>query len=178
MQSIPLTDFKSLCIVLSLFFLSAEALALETSPSESDGVRQIYLPSDFAQFPPRSAFDLVRQIPGFSVNEGGGDRGFGQADTNVLINGRRISGKSNGPTQALERLSVESVIRIEILDGASLDIGGMSGQVVNVITDADKRSPVYTVTPRGSAPVVPTPRNVCVSLVWRLRVGAVIRSGP
>ena len=139
MQSIPLTDFKSLCIVLSLFFLSAEALALETSPSESDGVRQIYLPSDFAQFAPRSAFDLVRQIPGFSVNEGGGDRGFGQADTNVLINGRRISGKSNGPTQALERLSVESVIRIEILDGASLDIGGMSGQVVNVITDADKK---------------------------------------
>ena len=135
--------------MLSLFFLSAEALALETSPSESDGVRQIYLPSDFAQFAPRSAFDLVRQIPGFSVNEGGGDRGFGQADTNVLINGRRISGKSNGPTQALERLSVESVIRIEILDGASLDIGGMSGQVVNVITDADKKiTGLYRYSPR------------------------------
>ena len=149
MPLIPSTDVKSLCFVLSLLFLAAEALTLEASASQSEGVRQTYLPSDFAQFAPRSAFDLVRQIPGFSVNEGGGDRGFGQADTNVLINGRRISGKSNGPTQALERLSVESVIRIEILDGASLDIGGMSGQVVNVITDADKKiTGLYRYSPR------------------------------
>ena len=115
MSAIPFTDVKSLCFALSLLFLAAEALTLEASTSQSEGVRQTYLPSHFAQFAPRSAFDLVRQIPGFSVNEGGGDRGFGQADTNVLINGRRISGKSNGPTQALERLSVETVIRIEIL---------------------------------------------------------------
>ena len=149
MPSIVSTNFKSLSYAVSLVFLLAEASVLQASPRQSEGIRQTYLPSDFSQFAPRSALDLVRQIPGFSVNEGGEDRGFGQADTNVLINGRRVSGKSNGPTQALERLSVESVIRIEILDGASLDIGGMSGQVVNVITDADKKiSGLYRYAPR------------------------------
>ncbi len=106
----------------------------EVEASKSDGIRQTYYPDDFAQFAPRSALDLVNQVPGFSIREGKGDRGFGQADTNVLINGRRISGKSNGPKQALQRLSLDSVIRLEVLDGASLDIGGISGQVVNVIT--------------------------------------------
>ena len=127
-----------LCAACSLSLLLANPCALQASPSHSESVRQTYLPSDFAQFAPRSAFDLVKQIPGFSIDEGGDDRGFGQADTNVLINERRISGKSNGPTQALERLSVDTVIRIEILDGASLDIGGISGQVVNVVTASDK----------------------------------------
>ena len=145
----PSTDLKSLWFAFSLLFLAVNSSELQASASHTQAVRQTYLPSDFSQFAPRSAFDLVRQIPGFSVNEGGEDRGFGQADTNVLINGRRVSGKSNGPTQALERLSVESVIRIEILDGASLDIGGMSGQVVNVITDADKKiSGLYRYSPR------------------------------
>ena len=161
----PSTDLKSLWFAFSLVFLAVNSSELQASASHTQAVRQTYLPSDFSQFAPRSAFDLVRQIPGFSVNEGGEDRGFGQADTNVLINGRRVSGKSNGPTQALERLSVESVIRIEILDGASLDIGGMSGQVVNVITDADKRSAVYIVTPRGSVRAAPTVRSDCVNLV-------------
>ena len=110
------------------------AFMSQASASLSESVRQTYLPSDFAQFAPRSALDLVKQVPGFSIDEGGGDRGFGQADTNVLINGRRISGKSNGPKRALQRLSLDSVVRLEVLDGASLDIGGLSGQVVNVIT--------------------------------------------
>ena len=112
----------------------SNSFVAEVEASKSDGVRRTYLPGEFAQFAPRSAFDLVSQVPGFSIREGQGDRGFGQADTNVLINGRRISGKSNGPKQALQRLSLDSVIRLEVLDGASLDIGGLSGQVVNVIT--------------------------------------------
>ena len=120
-----------------------------SATGNSNSVRQTYLPDDFARFAPRSALDMVRQIPGFSVNDGEGERGFGQADTNVLINNRRVSGKSNGPRQALERLSVESVIRLEILDGASLDIGGLSGQVLNVVTSSQKQiSGRYSYSPR------------------------------
>ena len=120
-----------------------------SATDNSNSVRQTYSPADFVRFAPRSALDMVQQIPGFSVNDGEGDRGFGQADTNVLINGRRVSGKSNGPRQALERLSVESVIRLEILDGASLDIGGLSGQVLNVITSSNKQlSGRYSYSPR------------------------------
>ncbi|MEM9312685.1 MAG: TonB-dependent receptor plug domain-containing protein, partial [Pseudomonadota bacterium] len=69
--------------------------------------RRSYTPEDFARFAPRSALDMAQQVPGFSIREGEGARGLGQADTNVLINGRRISGKSNGPVAALQRIPTE-----------------------------------------------------------------------
>ncbi len=96
--------------------------------------RRSYSPDDFDRFAPRSALDMARQVPGFQIREGDGARGLGQADTNVLINGRRISGKSNGPVAALQRIPTEEVVRLELVDGASLDIGGLTGQVLNVIT--------------------------------------------
>ncbi|MDJ0977135.1 MAG: TonB-dependent receptor plug domain-containing protein [Erythrobacter sp.] len=96
--------------------------------------RRSYTPDDFARFAPRSALDMARQVPGFQIREGDGARGLGQADTNVLINGRRISGKSNGPVAALQRIPTEEVLRLELVDGATLDIGGLTGQVLNVIT--------------------------------------------
>ena len=130
---------RSIAFVCMLLLAAAVSL-VEASTTEADAIRQTYYPEDFSQFVPRSALDLVKQVPGFSIDEGGGDRGFGQADTNVLINGRRVSGKSNGPMAALERLSVDSVIRLEVVDGASLDIGGISGQVINVITAADRET--------------------------------------
>ena len=98
--------------------------------------RRSYTPEDFARFAPRSALDMARQVPGFQIREGDGARGLGQADTNVLINGRRISGKSNGPVAALQRIPTEEVVRLELVDGASLDIGGLTGQVLNVITSS------------------------------------------
>ncbi|KWV92627.1 hypothetical protein AUC45_00120 [Erythrobacter sp. YT30] len=110
-----------------------------TAPASADTsgnttTRRSFGPEDFARFAPRSALDMARQVPGFSIQEGDGARGLGQADTNVLINGRRISGKSNGPVAALQRIPTEEVLRLELVDGASLDIGGLSGQVLNVIT--------------------------------------------
>ena len=96
--------------------------------------RRTFTPEDFARFAPRSALDMARQVPGFSIRAGGGDRGLGQADTNILVNGRRVSGKSNGPVAALRRIPTEEVLRLELVDGASLDIGGLTGQVLNVIT--------------------------------------------
>ncbi len=101
--------------------------------------RATFTPADFERFAPRNALDMAQQVPGFTIREGGNDRGLGQADTNVLINGRRISGKSNGPVDALQRIPVEDVVRLELVDGASLDIGGLSGQVLNVVTQSTGR---------------------------------------
>jgi outer membrane receptor for ferrienterochelin and colicin len=103
---------------------------------EAATTRSIFTPEDFARFAPRSALDMARQVPGFSIRSGDGARGLGQADTNVLLNGRRISGKSNGPVEALRRISAEDVVRLELVDGASLDIGGLTGQVLNVVTQS------------------------------------------
>ena len=86
---------------------------------------------------------MVSRIPGFTLsgsNQGPGrganERGFGQADSNVLINGQRPSTKSSGASETLSRILAKSVIRIEILDGASLNIPGLSGQVANIVYKA------------------------------------------
>jgi TonB-dependent Receptor Plug Domain len=113
---------------------ASEVMADAGEGSDTAGARATFTPEDFANFAPRSAADMARQVPGFSIREGDGARGLGAADTNVLINGRRISGKSNGPVEALGRIPVEEVVRLELVDGASLDIGGLTGQVLNVVT--------------------------------------------
>lgn len=97
---------------------------------------QIYTVDDFAQYAPRTALDMVGQIPGFSLSRGDNSRGFGQAQENVLINGQRISSKSSSARDALNRIPVDNVVSIEIIDGASLDIPGLNGQVVNVTTNS------------------------------------------
>ncbi len=105
-------------------------------PSSQSNTRRTFTPEDFERFAPRSALDMARQIPGFSIQSDDGARGLGQANTNVIVNGRRISGKSNGPVEALQRIPAEEVVRLELVDGASLDIGGLSGQVLNVVTNS------------------------------------------
>ena len=95
-----------------------------------------FTPEDFARFNPRTALDMVAQIAGFQIEaQDNSQRGFGQATGNVLINGQRLSGKSNDAVEALGRIPAADVVRIEVQDGAQLDIPGLSGQVVNIITN-------------------------------------------
>ena len=123
---------------------AAQDVPTEPAPGANAGgaastTRSTFAPEDFARFAPRNALDMARQVPGFAIRAGDGARGLGQADTNVLINGRRISGKSNGPVEALRRISVEDVVRLELVDGASLEIGGLTGQVLNIVTRSSGR---------------------------------------
>jgi len=103
-------------------------------PVAATNGKQVYTPQDFARFAPKSALDMVKQVPGFSIQEADERRGLGQATANVLIDGKRISGKSNDSETALGRINASDVTRIEIIDGATLDIPGLSGQVANVVT--------------------------------------------
>lgn len=109
--------------------------AIETVAPASAGDGQNYTPADFARFSPNSALDMVQQIPGFTIQQGDERRGLGQGGDNVLINGERVSGKSNDAVTTLGRISAANVIRIEVRDAASLDIPGLSGQVVNVVAE-------------------------------------------
>jgi outer membrane receptor for ferrienterochelin and colicins len=106
----------------------------ETLEARIESGKQIYEASAFARFAPQTALDMVRQIPGFVITESSGDRGLGEATQNVLFNGQRISGKSNDAGTVLGRTPAKSVVRIEIADGATLNIPGLSGQVLNLIT--------------------------------------------
>ncbi|MGJ8558736.1 MAG: TonB-dependent receptor plug domain-containing protein [Litorimonas sp.] len=97
---------------------------------------ETYSPAFFAQFQPNTALDMVERIPGFSLRSSDTERGFGEAGTNVLINGQRPSTKAQDADDILSRISARTVVRIELLDGASLDIPGLSGQVVNIVARA------------------------------------------
>lgn len=92
----------------------------------------------FARFSPRNALDMLQQVPGFAIRETDEARGLGQASGNVLINGQRISGKTDDATTQLSRIAAANVVRIELLEGATLGIPGLSGQVANVVTRAGK----------------------------------------
>jgi hypothetical protein len=104
----------------------------------ADGTGQgrgtVYEPAYFAQFAPRNALDMVARIPGFVITEERGSaRGLGQASQNVLINGERLSSKSDSARDQLQRIPANDVVRIEIVDGTVLDIPGLTGQVANVV---------------------------------------------
>ncbi|MDC0886558.1 TonB-dependent receptor plug domain-containing protein [Altererythrobacter sp.] len=102
-----------------------------------DGQGQVYPPSYFEQFAPRNALDMLSQVPGFQISSGGGGgaRGLGQADQNVIVNGERLSSKSDSVSSQLQRIPAGDVVRIEIVDGTSLDFPGLTGQVANVVVD-------------------------------------------
>jgi outer membrane receptor for ferrienterochelin and colicins len=117
----------------------AQTAALSSLQPRTKGGRQIYDAGQFSRFNPRTALDMVLQVPGFTIDTGDGDeRGLGQADENVLINGTRISGKNNDAFTFLGRISASNVIRIEIVEGATLSISGLSGQVLNLVTNVDE----------------------------------------
>jgi len=119
-------NFRAVNVLLSILALSA--LAQTTAPEA-----RTYVPADFAQFAPRTAYDMLTRVPGFGIKEENLERGLGEATGNVVINGQRISGKSNDVVTELTRIPATNVERIEIVDGATLNIPGLSGQVANVI---------------------------------------------
>lgn len=109
------------------------ALAAPNEDTAEDAT-QVFEPAYYAAFAPRSALDMVDQTPGFAIKENGGKRGMGAGDANVLIDSRRIPVKSMSVREALSRIGADRVVRIEITDGARLDVPGLNGQVINVIT--------------------------------------------
>jgi len=118
------------------FAQAAPAAAPDAQPATpSAGAARTYTPADFTRFAPRNAYDMLSNVPGFAIDQTVSDRrGLGQATGNVLINGERFSGKSTDILTELRRISASNVARIEIVDAATLNVSGLSGQVANVIT--------------------------------------------
>jgi hypothetical protein len=156
----------ALCMVIPVY-------ALEESGDRSQSYDLAY----FDQYVPRSALDMVEQIPGFQLQKSDGKRGLGQGGANILINNERISGKTDAEDQ-LSRITASAVVRIDIVDGASLDIPGLSGQVANIITKNTGVSGTWEWRPqfrkhldanlwRGSATVSGETGNLSYSLTFR-----------
>ena len=118
-----------------------DAAVAQTSGQTSNPAQStvVYDAAYFAPFAPVTLEDMIRNIPGGasllnSLRSGGNDRGFGSAGAPLLINGRRMSGKSNDIATQLARIQASQVERIELIRGNAegLDIRS-KGILYNVI---------------------------------------------
>ena len=117
---------------------TAPAPSQVTSPPQAEASQQgvlVFTPDFFADQRPNTALDMVNRIPGFSVQDGDGSRGFEGAVGNILINGARPASKNDAGSSVLSRTLVPQVERIELVRGGApgIDMQGYS-VVVNVIT--------------------------------------------
>ncbi len=142
--------------------LSVSALAQDQVQTAASGERRFTV-KDFEQFSPVNALDMVQRIPGFSIEGGNDQRGFGSNASNVLIDGDRPSTKSEDIFTLLSRIPATQVDYITLTESAGAD-GEARGKsnVVNVVRkNTGKVSGTYDmsvtvgqrhdVTPYGSA---------------------------
>lgn len=98
----------------------------------------VFEPGFFADQNPNTALDMVNRVPGFSLDDGDGGRGFEGTVGNVLINGSRPASKNDTGSSVLGRTLASQVVRIELIRGgaAGIDMQGYS-VVVNVVTSGE-----------------------------------------
>ena len=143
-MAFPLTARYTLAASALLFSLSGGVIAQDNVGDDSTVV---YRADYFAEFNPITAQDMVNRIPGvggatgsgggFGGGAGGGNGGRGLGGgggSEIIINGKRMAGKSNQASGQLDRITAGQVDYIELIRGTSgdLDVRG-SGVVVNVI---------------------------------------------
>ncbi len=94
----------------------------------------------FQRFEPLSVGDMMKRVPGVSFQSDIGEyaepslRGIGAEYTQVLINGRRVTGGTNDNTVVVDRIPAELVERIEIIRSPSSDIDSQGiGGTLNII---------------------------------------------
>src|SRR6059058_6073976 len=127
------------CLLCAGAGMAAFTPALAQPHVTAASAKRVYAPADFARFAPKTAYDMLAQVPSFSIRSADQERGLGQASENVLINGQRIADKSGGAIDQLKRASASAVERIEIVQAASLGIPGLSGEVANVILRVESK---------------------------------------
>jgi hypothetical protein len=102
----------------------------------------VYDAAYFAPFAPRTAYDIVQHVPGFTLDLGSTQtqngsvdvRGFAGTAGNVVINGSRPSTKAETIDITLQRIPAQRVVRVEVSPGDRFgsDYAGKS-QVLNII---------------------------------------------
>ena len=112
------------------------------TPAAKDGRKTVYEAAFFAQYAPRSAYDIVQRVPGFTLDLGATQtqqgsvdvRGFAGTAGNVVINGARPSTKAETLEVTLARIPAQQVVRVELGPGDlyGSDYAGKS-QVLNVV---------------------------------------------
>ncbi len=112
--------------------------------SNRDDARVVYDQAYFSQFNAITAEDLLIRVPGIQdiLREAQSQtstsatvrRGFGSTGDQILIDGRRLSGKANTIAAALQRIQADQVERVEVIRGTAADLDVRTeGIVVNIV---------------------------------------------
>lgn len=124
---------------------SAFAAGQADDPVQQYSAITRYTFDNFAEFAPVTLLDMLDRIPeaqqiiaqSSGGNRGGGKRGFGAGGDQILINGKRLSGKANNISDTMARVSAGNVKEIQLIRGTveGLDVQS-DGLVINVVLEA------------------------------------------
>src|SRR5688572_1259 len=94
----------------------------------------------FQRFEPLSVGEMMKRVPGVTFSDDVGEyaapslRGIGSEYTQILINGRRISGSGSDNTVLVDRIPAELVERVEIIRSPTSDMDSQGiGGTLNII---------------------------------------------
>ncbi|MHA1543802.1 MAG: TonB-dependent receptor plug domain-containing protein [Alphaproteobacteria bacterium] len=113
--------------------------AADVIQPEIDSNTTSYGQDFFARYPNAiSVLDIINRIPAGKriLDQSGNDnaRGFSRNTDLILIDGKRLAGKSNGSEAALQRITIDKVLRVDIIQGSSPDIKVNSQEsIINII---------------------------------------------
>jgi hypothetical protein len=121
----------------------AQAPATQSATASTQRTRTtVYDAAYFAQFAPRTAYDIAQHVPGFQLDLGSTQsatgsvdvRGFAGTAGNVVLNGSRPPTKAETLDTTLQRIPAQRVIRVELGPGDiyGSDYAGKS-QVLNIV---------------------------------------------
>jgi hypothetical protein len=137
-------------VSLAAMIAESSAAAQPASPEQpaaaaTNSRTTVYQAAYFAQFAPRTALDIAKRVPGFTLDLGATQTNQGQVDVrgfagtagNVVINGARPSSKAETLDVTLARIPAQQVLRVEVGPGDLFgsDYSGKS-QVLNIIMSA------------------------------------------
>ena len=109
----------------------------------------VFTPDFFASQRPNTALDMVNRVPGFSIDDGSGARGFEGAVGNILINNNRPASKNDAGSNVLARTPANQVDRIELIRGGApgVDMQGYSVVVNVILKTTSSRQSILTLNP-------------------------------
>lgn len=109
-------------ILFIVVVLAANPVVADEHTAAADKPVVTYTADFFTRYRPNTALDMVRQLPGFQLDDGDDRRGFGGSAGNLLINDRYLSAKQDKPSLILLRIPADQVERIELIRGQVRDI--------------------------------------------------------
>ena len=127
--------------------LVQNAISAQTTSMDGDASIVTYDKEYFVKYSPVTLLDMLQRVPGVPEilnknrqqrsSSGGassrGERGFGSGGDQILIDGKRLAGKSNNINDALGRISASQVSKVELIRGATSGLDVQSqGLVINI----------------------------------------------